>query len=78
MFDFSRILCPTDFSEPSYQAIEIAQEIAQKFGSELIIVHVLTPLTVAPITLFVHITRLFHFIIRTSGSFHRVCPNGML
>lgn len=38
---FKKLLCPTDFSEPSYRALQWAESCAQKFGSELTIVHVL-------------------------------------
>ena len=36
---FERILVATDFSESSQLALELALDIAQKFGSELILVH---------------------------------------
>ena len=40
MLPFERILCPTDFSEPACKAIRAAGEVAEKFSSELILVHV--------------------------------------
>lgn len=38
---FKKLLCPTDFSEPSSRALQWAESCARKFGSELVIVHVL-------------------------------------
>ena len=46
MLPFKQILCPTDFSEPSYEAIKAAGEIAFHFGSELSILHVVSPVPV--------------------------------
>jgi universal stress protein A len=40
---FKRILCPTDFSEASYEALRAAVELARHFSSELLIVHVVLP-----------------------------------
>jgi nucleotide-binding universal stress UspA family protein len=40
MLRVERILCPTDFSEPSYRALHTAVELAQIFSSRLTIVHV--------------------------------------
>jgi nucleotide-binding universal stress UspA family protein/phage host-nuclease inhibitor protein Gam len=48
MLPFKKILCPTDFSEPSYEAIKAAGELAYHFGSELCIVHVITPVPILP------------------------------
>ena len=48
MLLFKKILCPTDFSEPSYKALKAADELAKEFKSELIIVHVLTPVQLYP------------------------------
>lgn len=48
MLPFKKILCPTDFSEPSYEAIKAAGELAYHFGSELCIVHVITPVPIIP------------------------------
>ncbi|MFA5110412.1 MAG: universal stress protein [Desulfobaccales bacterium] len=43
MLPFKRILCPTDFSEPSYQALKRAEELARHFGAELCVLHVIPP-----------------------------------
>jgi nucleotide-binding universal stress UspA family protein len=43
MLPIRKILCPTDFSEPSYLGLETANEIAVHFSSELILVHVIPP-----------------------------------
>jgi nucleotide-binding universal stress UspA family protein len=44
MLPFKKILWPTDFSEASYEALKMAQELALHFSSELYIVHVVPPL----------------------------------
>jgi glycine betaine transporter len=38
---FTRILVPTDFSEPSDAALDYAKEIASRFGASLHLVHVM-------------------------------------
>jgi nucleotide-binding universal stress UspA family protein len=40
MLPLKKILCPIDFSEPSYQALEVAIELASNFSAELYLVHV--------------------------------------
>jgi nucleotide-binding universal stress UspA family protein len=39
----ARIVAPTDFSEPSCEALRAAQELALHFSSELILVHIVDP-----------------------------------
>lgn len=46
MLPFKKILWPTDFSEPSYEALKAAAELAEKFSSILYVVHVLPILPV--------------------------------
>lgn len=41
-------MSPTDFSEPSDLALEAAIELAEHFSSQLLLVHVVAPLSVAP------------------------------
>jgi universal stress protein A len=41
MITFKHILCPTDFSEPSYEGLKYAIELAAQFGAELSVVHIL-------------------------------------
>jgi nucleotide-binding universal stress UspA family protein len=48
MLPFKKILCPTDFSEPSYEAIKTADELAFHFGSELCVLHVVSPVPLVP------------------------------
>ncbi len=48
MLPLRRILCPTDFSEPSYVALEAAVELAEHFAAELVLVHVVTAVPVVP------------------------------
>ena len=43
MLPIKKILCPTDFSEPSFKGIEAASELAQHFSAELILISVVTP-----------------------------------
>jgi universal stress protein A len=51
MLPIKNILCPTDFSEPSYDALKVADELAVHFGATLHIVNVvpLVPIVEAPI-----------------------------
>ncbi len=46
MLPLKRILCPTDFSEPSYTALNAAIEFAQYFRAELNWLHVVAPVPV--------------------------------
>jgi nucleotide-binding universal stress UspA family protein len=48
MLPFKKILCPTDFSEPSYKALEVAIDLAAHFSAELHLLNVIAP--VPPIT----------------------------
>ncbi|MFW6147461.1 MAG: universal stress protein [Thermodesulfobacteriota bacterium] len=48
MLPIARIVCPTDFSEPSYVALKAADELALHFSAELILVHVVAPIPVYP------------------------------
>jgi nucleotide-binding universal stress UspA family protein len=43
MLRIKKILCPTDFSEPSFEALKVACELAQQFSSELIVMHAVQP-----------------------------------
>ena len=40
MLPFRKILCPTDFSEPSYRALNAASELSLHFSAALVLVHV--------------------------------------
>ncbi|MGC9529660.1 MAG: universal stress protein [Candidatus Bipolaricaulaceae bacterium] len=40
----TRILCPTDFSDPALHAVRVAGRVARQFDAELLLVHVVTPL----------------------------------
>jgi len=48
MLPIKKIICPTDFSEPSYEAIKTAGELAFHFGSELCVLHVVSPVPAVP------------------------------
>jgi universal stress protein A len=43
MLPIKKILCPTDFSEPSFKGIEVASELAGHFSAELLLISVVTP-----------------------------------
>jgi universal stress protein A len=43
MFPLKKILCPVDFSLPSYDGVKAAVELAQRFSAELILVNVIQP-----------------------------------
>lgn len=42
------ILCPTDFSEPAREALNVASDLAQHFGAELRLLHVVPVLPPLP------------------------------
>ena len=48
MKDISKILCSTDFSEASYEAVKMANDFAERFSAQLILVHVVHPVTPLP------------------------------
>ena len=43
MLPLKKIICPTDFSEPSFEGIKTAVELAEKDSSELTLLHVIAP-----------------------------------
>ena len=47
MLPFKKILCPTDFSKPSYQALEAGTEFALHFDADLYVLHVVSPVPAA-------------------------------
>jgi len=51
MLPVNNILCPTDFSEPSYEALKVADELAAHFSATLHIINTvpLVPIVEAPI-----------------------------
>ena len=48
MKDIKKILCPTDFSEASYEAVKMANDLAERFSAKLTLVHVVQPITPLP------------------------------
>ncbi|MBN1423726.1 universal stress protein [Candidatus Fermentibacteria bacterium] len=46
---FRTIVCPVDFSDASYAALETAQGLARHFGGELIVIHVVEPIPPVPV-----------------------------
>lgn len=51
MLPIKNILCPTDFSEPSYEALKVGDELAAHFSATLYVINVvpLVPVVEAPI-----------------------------
>lgn len=48
MLPIRTILCPTDFSEPSYDGLKVANEFAHHFSAQLVVLHVNQPVPVMP------------------------------
>jgi len=48
MLPFKKIICPIDFSEHSYKALEVAQEIARQFSAALYLLNVVSYVPVIP------------------------------
>jgi nucleotide-binding universal stress UspA family protein len=48
MLPVKRILCPTDFSAPACTCVKTANELAQHFGAELLLVNVVPVLPTLP------------------------------
>jgi universal stress protein A len=48
MLSIKKIFCPTDFSEPSYKALQEANDLAMHFNAELVLIHVLHPIVIYP------------------------------
>jgi nucleotide-binding universal stress UspA family protein len=48
MLPVKKILCPTDFSEPSLKALDTAMELARLFSAELVLLHVVHPIAIVP------------------------------
>ncbi len=46
MITIKKIFCPTDFSEPSLEALDTARGLAVRFGAELHIMHCAEPIPV--------------------------------
>jgi len=51
MINFKTVICATDFSESSFQALEYARTLTHRFEAELVLVHVVdaVPTAVAPV-----------------------------
>ena len=43
MFPLKRIICPTDFSEPSLEGLRNGIKMAESFDAELLVMHVIEP-----------------------------------
>ena len=44
MLPLKKIVWPTDFSNPAYEGLKVAVELAEQFGAEMLLVHVVTPM----------------------------------
>jgi universal stress protein A len=44
MFPLKKIICPMDFSGPSFEGLKAAIELAQKYSAELILINVVQPI----------------------------------
>lgn len=44
MLPLKKILWPTDFSEPAYEGLKIANELTTQFSAEILLVHVVAPM----------------------------------
>jgi nucleotide-binding universal stress UspA family protein len=49
MLPLKKILCPTDFSQPSLEAVKMAKDWAVYFSAELLLIHVVSPAPVIPV-----------------------------
>jgi nucleotide-binding universal stress UspA family protein len=48
MFPFKKILCPTDFSDPSLCGLRMANEMASRFPTEILVLNVHKPIPQLP------------------------------
>jgi nucleotide-binding universal stress UspA family protein len=48
MLPWKLILSPTDFSEASFEALRRANELAERFGSELLVLYIVPPVPTLP------------------------------
>ena len=48
LLPIKKIVCPTDFSDPAYEGLKVAQEFAEHFSAELILLHVIYPVPIVP------------------------------
>lgn len=49
--EWKRILCPTDFSDPAYEALKAAAGLAMDYAAELLVMHVVESLPAVPLSL---------------------------
>jgi universal stress protein A len=49
MLNFKKILCSTDFSEPSYAGLDAACDLARSYSGQLVLVHVVEPIPTAAV-----------------------------
>jgi nucleotide-binding universal stress UspA family protein len=46
MLPLTKILCPTDFSEHSYEGLKVGRELALHFAAQMWLIHVIPPIPV--------------------------------
>jgi DNA-binding protein HU-beta len=44
MLPIKRMLCPTDFSKPSYTALNVANDLALQLSAEIVLIHAIAPI----------------------------------
>ena len=50
MSNYNKLLCATDFSDPSYEGLKEAVDLAHQFNASLTLVHVIMPMPLMPMT----------------------------
>ena len=73
MLPFKKILCPTDFSESSYAALDAGKELADQFSSELLVVHVVDPIPIVPSPEFNVVLYQEQLLSSAEDSLQRIC-----
>ena len=48
MLPLEKIICSTDFSEPSFEGLKAADELAGHFGAQVILLHAIAPMPTMP------------------------------
>jgi len=47
MLPINKVVCPTDFSDPAYEGLKAAIELAEHFQAQFVLVNVVSPISVA-------------------------------
>jgi nucleotide-binding universal stress UspA family protein len=46
MLPINKIICPTDFSDPAYEGLKVASELAEHFEAELLLLNAVSPVPI--------------------------------